>query len=775
MQTIIQNTAAYENYPFEHIGADALLLLEQAGSRLPAVYEQRRVNGILKCLECYLQVTNQFLNPGTASLASISKPFIGALNSNRLVAGSLIWKYTMTRTWIAFLKQLMHDLPDIVIPELLIQSRQVSADIQPWVDEFNALTLNQEKMWLWHGWYSVNRNGQTSILPLYPVYRRLGKEFTQQFFEICDIYFRTRKGTSIPCLRHLTGFIAQYPGKLRPSDFQNPEFIGKFWREFFVYFATASYANGSGQRISSIITQWRSTFLNFIKEDLIGSGLFAEPWGELPSPEPKYVSGGKTNIKMTQKGYEVKTKLLTHVPLHSSDEEAMNLLFGKIEFEFNCVVNWADWCCAGIWQRYQRRLDTALLGTPRLIQNIGINSGNHSWLTDRQNPEYLNNAAATFLHHGFLTGKDISLAVLYPLPLSLTADELALPTTDALLPHCLLLVAEHPMITSSFLEKLEIFDKNGKQTGFVSIDSGYQLIGHKDRRGPNLAQQVVSLTTKSTEIVHQILALTEPLRNYLKLHGDDQWRYLLLTCKQGFSYPSRYRNLSTSTCNPERLTKLAESFGNTSDLTLLERENLVNRLSLNTLRASAGILVYLNTNSAEKMSKALGHAAYHPKLLDHYLPKPILDFFQERWIRIFQTGIVVESLKESKYLLEASDFKSMEDLHQFLSRNAIRLIPQHLAESGEQDLSSCTTSKKSDGEIIFGINIGILSTLLSLQMAVKMTKNKISAKANYWAGISQRLINHIETELTNRPDIQTCLNEARKYTNPSKMEILIHA
>jgi hypothetical protein len=175
------------------------------------------------------------------------------------------------------------------------------------------------------------------------------------------------------------------------------------------------------------------------------------------------------------------------------------------------------------------------------------------------------------------------------------------------------------------------------------------------------------------------------------------------------------------------------------------------------------------------MSKALGHTAYHPKLLDHYLPKPILDFFQERWIRIFQTGIVVESLKESKYLLEASDFKSMEDLHQFLSRNAIRLIPQHLAESGEQDLSSCTASKKSDGEIIFGINIGILSTLLSLQMAVEMTKNKISAKANYWAGISQRLINHIETELTNRPDIQTCLNEARKHTNPSKMEILIHA
>lgn len=773
--TIIHNTAAYEDYPFEAIDNETLLLLKRVGARLTSVYEQARINGILKCLECYLQVTNQKLSFSSSDFELIFKHFIGALNSNRLVDSSLIWKYTMTRVWVALLNQLRCDFPAIIIPEPRINSTHVSSDIQPWVDSFNVALLNQEKEWLWRGWHSVNRNGQTSFFPLYPVYRRLGKEFTNQFFEACDLYFRTRKSTSVPCLLPLTRFIDQYSEDFTPSDLLRPEFVGQFWRDFFIFFVTTSYANGSGMRITSIITQWRNHFLAFIKESLIGSGLFVEPWGALPSPEPKYVRGARTNIQTTSSGHEIKTKLLTHIPLHASDEDALRLLFGQIEADFNCVVIWAEWCCLELWQRYERRLELAKKGIPRFIQSIGTNSGGNIWITNRKNPDCLKNAAATFSHHGFLTGKDISLTSIYPRPLNKTAEELALPITDALLPHCMLLVAEHPAITPSFLEKFEIFDKNGKQTGFVKTDSGYQLVGYKSRRGPSLAQQIISLTPKAAEVVHQILALTESLRKYLKSHNDDQWRYMLLTCKQGFGYPSCYRNMSTSTSNSERLLKLAESFGNTSDLTFTERYDLVSRLSLNSLRASAGVLVYLKTNSAEKMSKALGHAAYNPKLLDHYLPKPILDFFQERWVRIFQTGIIVESLKDSKYLLEASDFKNMEELHQFLSHHAIRLIPQHLINPDDDNESLCAASQKTGSEIVFGINLGILSALLSLQMAVDETKKSISAKASYWAGISRRLIHHIESELSNRPDIQICLKEAYKHANPSRMEALIHA
>ncbi len=730
---------------------------------------------LLRCLECYLQVTEQQLDMNAltgAVFSQISNSFMGALASGILVRSSV--KGSNLSAWLRLMDELKIKFPNLEVVRLRSKFVPNGLDIESLISQFKAKVLNEDKVWLWRGWVTKSRDNVVIIAPLYPIYNRLGRKFTQLFFEIIESYCGARKCRHVPCLRSLALFIGQYPSNITPDDFLNPGFMGKFWRDFFIYFVTNAYSHGSGARLSTIVTQWRNHFLAFISDYLIPSGLFVESWGALPSPEPKRVSGANTNIICTDLGHEVKSKLLTHIPLHVSDEEAIHLLFKKIEEDFRVVTEWAAWSCNDIWERYERRIALSPLGSPRVIQPIGGLGVNVSWLTDRNNPDHLRNACATFALHGFQVAADTWLRKLYPVPITQTAVELALPVTDALLPHCFVLVANHPEITPSFLENLEVYDKNGKIIGFVPVDGGYKLISHKGRRNnPNLGQQIVTLNSKTIKVVQQMLILTNPIRDYLRNRNDDQWRFLLLTCPKGFGYPQRVRNLSASTSEPSRKLQLVEGLGKTSELSLSERTSLIERTSLPALRASAGVLIYLKTMSAEKMSKALGHATYSHRLLEHYLPKPILEFFQDRWVRIFQTGIIVEAMKESPYLLEAANFSSMDELHEFLSNHALFEFPQNI-NSPALGKSMLSRQPTKGNEIIFGVNSGILTALISLEKTVNDHPHTVDSRAIYWAGISAQLVKYIESSMTDRADLQSYLEVARKHARPFSIQGLLH-
>jgi hypothetical protein len=198
---------------------------------------------------------------------------------------------------------------------------------------------------------------------------------------------------------------------------------------------------------------------------------------------------------------------------------------------------------------------------------------------------------------------------------------------------------------------------------------------------------------------------------------------------------------------------------------------MVRQFGLPALRASSGVLVYLKTLSVEKMAKALGHACYNHKLLARYLPTSIIDFFQERWVRIFQTGIIVEALKQSECMLEATEFQTMVELDAFLRNHALKTVPLH---PEEPDVSSESDPACRNSEVIFGINAGILTILLSLQLAVEQAEQRVCAKANYWVGISRRLIAYLESDLSGREDLQDYLTTARHAADPTLMKALIH-
>lgn len=757
------------DFPFLAINLHVLHKLEEAHNNVElGVAYKAKAKPVLRTLECFLQITNRKLNDSilqSPAFGEIICLYAGALYSKKIFEITNQTTYTYLCILSRLCEQSQKLFDSYPFPSLKFHLTKPSLDAINCVEKFEKLELNEEKVWLWNAWKCSNKESAEYWAPLYGIYEKFGRDFTQKLHDICTLYYSASGADRIHGLKSFVNFIRQTKEPLNERNFQDPHFMGPFLRRFLTFYFEEGYA--SGVKVNTLITRWNGSILPFLNTYLLRSDLFAEPYGAIPSIHFKKGSKSSKNIKIADEGYLVSQKLLTDIPLHATDEEAMHLLFHNIKADLDIAITWAEWAISEIWARYTLRLENSTLGK---VVKIGQSdkTNKNSWLIDRFNPDHLKNAASTYFHHGHIVDKKNNAHLFLPNPLPQTAYELGLPITGALLPFCIILIANHPQITSSFLEKLQLFDKNGKLVGFVKSDNGYNLISYKSRKGALLAEQIIHLNLKTTFIVQQMIDLTTSLRNHLKKNNDDNWRYLLLTCKRGFSYPARIKRLATDTSL--RFESFAESLANTSSLDYEKRLKYALRFSLPALRASCGVLVYLETRSLSEMSKALGHTQLDIRLISRYLPRPILDFFQERWIRIFQAAIVIHAMKDSDLMLEASGFETIDEVDEFLKTHALKQ-PTNPAIQNSNNFTERSIFK----EIVFGVNSEILTVLFSLMQAVDQAKSTVNAKAKYWSEIAYYLINHIETLITQRPDLKLYLDYAKQNSNPGWMEKIIYA
>jgi hypothetical protein len=768
-QTIIQYIGAYSAMPFVMLGTDVIELCNLATRKKS---NETVIRPLIRFFENFLRITGQSLSITDLNQPTFSttcETFLGALNSEKFTNLSRSRRYEYSREFIRLINTL-HKLGHTHVKLSLSPSTcNITAKLQNHVHCFEQLGLIEEQVWLCRGWPSQNRVGRTTWFPLFPIYERLGRTFTQEFFELCDSYYSARRSARIVALPQLAGFIGSYQNPLEVTSFKDSLFVTKFWREFYSYYIHEGRSAGVG--VELLITNWRNEFLFFVLNYLISSGLFAEPFGALPSPEPKRIGEHRTHIKKIKSGIEVKTKLLTDIPMYVTDDEAMEILFNRIQLDINLVVDWAKFQVSDIWSRVQRRKALSHSGCVRIIGKNGDNTPGTKYIYHRSNPDHLKNAIATFASYGYVTKRDIDINLLFPSPLDQTAYELGLPSTGSLLPHLILLVAQHPSITPSFLENLELYDKDAKRVGFTKTDIGYVLNGHKYRKGPLKAQQIVTLTAETATIVLQIISITNPLRKYLRIKGDDNWRYLLLTSGKAFGYPKRIQRIATDTSQQERVEALARGLAAKNNADFSEMLSFAHRISLPAIRASVGVITYIESKNLRKMANALGHHKYSPKLLARYLPPAILDFFQERWIRIFQTGLIVEALKDSEYLIEASNFNNLKELDQFLKIHALKLPSNNESE--------ITKSNQHDhvaySEIAIGVSPAILTCLINIHSAVNNATCEVSGTAKYWAEIASGLVEYIENDSSGRSDLKSYLTEARTNSDPNSILPIIYA
>jgi hypothetical protein len=610
-------------------------------------------------------------------------------------------------------------------------------------DRFERAPLNTEQVWVKQGWGVETSSGRTITFPLYPIYRRLGREKTERLCELLAAHYRNKRAQWPQWLPAFVAYVENSP--LQP-EFDNfllddavalRAFLNGFGR---TYIQDAAL---KGLSIPSRLRIWNSTFVPAIE--------FLVERKFLPSMEPPLsrifghrvsTPGRATNIKKC--GLRpVKTGLLTDIPLEVTDVEAKDLLFAGIVDDLGAVLTWAERDAGEIWRRY-------------CCSNLAKAKSQNYRTGDEQDASNADNATfrtTPFGARGVVKGSASSSD-------KRGAFALGIPINGSLLAHAALLVGNHPEITTAFLDDLELYSKDGAMVGLVEIDGVSLLVGYKRRRGSVLAQQKIRLLTNTRRIVDQVIALTEPLRRYLRSTGSDDWRYLFLTTASLKSKPKKQK--FSDQCSFEQkfgLEGLVSSFRHHLDVETSISKELVARFSLKALRGSSAINVFFKNGSVSEMSQALGHATYQPKLLDHYLPDSIQAFFRDRWVRIFQEGIVCEALKDSEYLLEASSFSSMETLDKFLTEHALK-VPR-FANVEENNRKK---HHVSSGSVLFNISPRVLAPLISLANATTSCAESCSGTARYWTTLCEHLVDYIQTQ-SDRPDLQRCLDEARRLAS----------
>jgi len=616
---------------------------------------------------------------------------------------------------------------------------------------FEARRLDAGECDFWSGWTASNKLGTHTALRLHGMHRRLGSEFTRQFEAACALQLRSGAMTQIAPVNSFSDYVCAYPKELSVRHFADAKLLESFLHQFAFWYFRSQRAAGS--KLKTISSAW-SVFARFLERHLLGYSWARLP-RKLPRPKPPGDQEDSPNIRRRSAGDLITYKLITEIPLHVTDEQAIELLWSTIRLDVDHVVASAQAVRAAAWQRHLARQELAKKGQPSEIGPPGINLGS-SWRISRENPDYLANAAATFEAFGLRPSSRLHLT--YPRPLPLVAWELGLPTPQVIIAYATLLVRHHPLITPAFLASVRIFNSQGRMTGLFQTDAGWHLRGFKNRKGAKRAKQDVLLTQETKAVVDELITLTKPLREYLRTQGDESWRLLFLTISSMGAEPSA----ASFDCVDVR-PSLCASLQQFAGLSPREARDLAGRFTLPRLRASCGTLIYLETQSVYSMAEALGHTSYKPNLLDRYLPRPLQEFFMERWVRLFQTGILCECMQGSDLLGMATGL-SPEELPKFLDKHALREIPQHL----KNPENVADPAPQSESQIVFSISVPTLTALITVQRAVGESSSTASGAAKRWAAIADKLLPYLGNEQLFQP----MLADAREICDANAAEVL---
>lgn len=623
------------------------------------------------------------------------------------------------------------------------------------------------KRWYWAGWPMGSPRQPTVYLRLSQLVKPYGQKLVGLIHTSLEQFFRNRTNCCPPEINLMFDYISANHAFLPLLDFKNEEGLKRFMNDFTIaHFTSAKEENRDAK---ARIKSW-SRFLRVIQHCLCKPEIWSSISSPFKRPPPSTKHGSETKVKQLADGLLVQEKMLTSIPLHCTDSEAIDVLFFHIKKDIAIVRGWATAQLENLKSRYLYRVLLAQQGTPIPKYEGGSGRSKMYGLADicatLENTEATYRVPPSFLckvyeHNTGETCDAIRLANVF-----------GFPVARSLFPLQCLLVLEHPEITSDFLMSLELYDHHGQLIGFDAEKR--LLIGYKNRKQPDVREQIVELTDKSYSIVKDIIEITDIARRSLKAENNDDYRYLFITSGKALK-PFKKATATTWNAGKFRAYKnlrdeLLEEFKPHSDLPEDELVEFIKRVRLTKIRTSRAIEIFIQSRSTEAMSKALGHEHYYPDLLSHYLPDPLLAFIKARWIRIFQKALVCEAMKDSPYLFRATQFNSIAELHSFLENHRIKEIPLQASDPERRaELDEVETS-----EAVFSISVPFLASLLSVEAAVinSADRARVCGIAEYWSSLAEKIKSEIYSG--HNRSLKNYLQSALKLVDPKKMETLIY-
>jgi hypothetical protein len=762
--TIVKNTLAIAYHPLTMIDQEVRDLIVQAAKtyREAGGLKSHTVRPQIQLLEAYCDITEQRITMDTLrspAIEDLLKGFTAAMAGNELIT-------LPEKQPVAFCRRIyqalavartehpdLHDFSwDIALfkPDAAVCAKVKSAD--------------GYKKWYWAGWSVHRRNFYSTHFRLAQLVVPYGRAFVEDMFTQIERYYRGRTGGPLSEWSNMFDYLRKYRAQWPISTFRTEAGVKRFMHAFtHDDFMKAKKAKNDGK---SKIKAW-NRFINAIETSLCKTGVWASLTSPIRRPPPATKHGSETRLREKEDGLLVQEKLLTTIPLHVTDAEAIDVLFFHIKNDLATVRNWAIQQVAELKSRHARRVSLAQEGTPITVyQGRGVSkqytlSDICSTLEDIDSK-----VPQAFLCkiHNRITDGDCNAAQL--------ADAYGFPLKGSLYPFQCLLVLEHPEITPDFLRGFELYNTAGQLSGFD--EEKRLLIGYKDRKQSDVREQIIELNDKSFSIVKDIIEITAFGRRKLKSHGNDVWRHLFISSNKGTSIfgadiqvlwnDSKFAN------NRNLRQQLISQFIPHSDLSENDLVNFIQRVRLGRIRASAAVAIFINSKSTEVMSKALGHQNYYPGLLSHYLPEALLAFIKARWIRIFQKAMVCEAMKDSPHLLRVTQFKSMDELDAFLDNHRIKEIPTEASDPERKEQRKPIETS----EAVLSIGVPFLASLFSLEAAVTTSTDRarVCGKAEYWASFAEKIKAEISSGYNRL--LKKHLDAALKLVDSKKMEALIY-
>ncbi|EMK3317938.1 TPA: hypothetical protein I7759_14525 [Vibrio vulnificus] len=652
------------------------------------------------------------------------------------------------------------------ISRIKVNQLRITIDAEACIVVYKKLTTNSQNLSVLNGWSITSKDGKEINIPLGFIHYHYGWEFTKTIHKALSNYGMTHKYTT---LRSHTAALLEMM-KIWPEVCQTVEELSKSLKQenayqFFenVMLLAFAYSQAKHNNGKAFFKTWRShvavymtCFIDTKVFDKPLMELLAPVWKEPISKVPNFPTGGKFKRKE-------KKQWLAFIPLHIKDEEVVRTIHSRLNRDINYVKYICEKKVVELEERFKKNEYLGRKGVAKPLSKRGRSDDSLALSLNDMGKNNMPNVLATFYEYGLL-GRDGYSRFLGFQYQQDCVKELNLPNSNNLMFLCAALVIEHPKITYSWLYNWELFDKNGNQTGFKKADGKWIAVSWKGRRGASNAQQEIVLNEYSTRIVKLIKNITDLPRKFLKNDENDDYRYMLIKC----SLRSAERIPRNNLWSPEFKQTIATE-SNIHGVSCADAKALAELVSLRTLRKSRGLQIYLETHRLDTVVEALGHKRVDLDLLESYLPKPLMDYFNERWVRQFQNAIMFEAMKDSKYLYDAIDILPVH-LDEFLENHGLGALPD-LIDSGFNDRAvnfnavslESTTSPEA---IVLTISTGLLQVLIAIREIIESITEDIAINniAKQWYETALFVLTTLDCESRHcSPEMHRMLNTAKVY------------
>ena len=254
-----------------------------------------------------------------------------------------------------------------------------------------------------------------------------------------------------------------------------------------------------------------------------------------------------------------------------------------------------------------------------------------------------------------------------------------LNTTDMAVAMALL-IREHANLTPDSVAGAQLLNAHGKSYLLLSGDNKSQIFSVDKPR--SRSRKYAALTPRAARVLRHLMRATAPVRALLKRVDHPHWRFLFLGIYGAKSQavtaghpPKIYAERLYDTEGSFKLS-LARCYPALSDAGLG-----AGTLDFSKIRHTQGVLAWFDKGSIRAVQKRLGNS--YRVAIEHYIPEPLLQAWNERIIRRFQNTLLVLAAAEEDYLLEVVDMPNLAELHRFLAQLVYELPAGHSPVAGK--------------------------------------------------------------------------------------------